>query len=471
MIARGTILMMLGQASFLLSAFAINFGLARLLGPSDYGTFGLVMSVLIVIELFVITGIPELVQKFGGEKPENMYLLKHKTLPWQLFYSCLVFVLFWLASSRIAQSFGDTALAYFLRIASIDIVFYGLFKYYQGLQNGLHRFDKHAVLGICYAGSKVVAIFGLVLSGFSLAGALVGNMLGSIGGLAVGVWVTRIPKASGELDPIPYVKFIVPNILYFVGLYLFFCIDLWFVKIYQSDLEVGYYVSAGALARIPYVFSIALSAALLPSLSKATRLRDEKQVRAMVRESLRYMIMFLLLFSVVVVTTARSLVSTLFGREYVAAAPALAILIVGLSLITIFAVLNTVLQSRGRMTLSFVLMAVLVVLDVAANAVLVPRFGIKGAALATTTVAAVGALLSTVFVRVDIKALLPSLSTLRMTGIALIVFAISFWSPGLNSLVLLKCAGLSGIYFLLLWLSGEVNSADFGKLKAVISKA
>lgn len=471
MLARGTILMMLGQASFLLSAFAINFGLARILGPHDYGTFGVVMSVLIVVELFVITGIPELMQKYGGEVPEKMYLLVRKTLPWQVGYALLLFGLFWLAAGWIARALGDPSLTYFLRVAGLDIVFYGLFKYYQGLQNGLHRFEKHAVLGICYATSKVAAIFTLVLLGFSLTGALVGNMLGSVGGLAVGLWVTRIPKATGELDPIPYVKFVVPNVLFFVGLYLFFCIDLWFVKYHQAGSEVGYYVSAGALAKIPYVFSIALSAALLPSLSRATRNQDEAQVQDIVQQSLRYLLMFLLLFGVIVGTTSESLLIALFGADYAGGASALVILTAGLSLVTVFAVLHTVLQSCGRMILSFLLMLVLVVLDVIANAFLVPRYGIEGAALATTVAAACGVLLTGAFVHVDVRAFVPSRSTLRIAGIALVVLAISFWSPALNAQVLLKAAGLSTLYFALLWLTGELNSVDLGRLKGILKKA
>lgn len=471
MIARGTLLMMVGQASFLLSAFAINFGLARLLGPKDYGTFGVVMSVLIVVELFVITGIPELIQKFGGENPETMSLLKRKTLPWQIGYSLGIFAAFWFLSPAIAGALRDDSLTPFIRIASFDIVFYGLFKYYQGVQNGLHQFEKHAVLGITYAISKVTAIFALVLTGYSLNGALIGNMLGSVGGLAIGIAVTRTPKPKGELQAIPYVKFVVPNILYFVGLYLFFCIDLWCVKYFLSDTEVGYYVSAGALAKIPYVFSIALSAALLPSLSHATKVRNEAHVRESTREAMRYMLMFMLLFSAVVISTSESLIVALFGAAYADAAPVLAILIVGLSLITIFAVLNTILQSRNRMITSFVLMTSLVGLDVVANAILVPRHGITGAAVATTIVAGVGALASGVMVHFEIKAFMPSASTLRMAGIAIVILVLSLFSPALNSQVLLKGVGLSIVYFLLLWAVGEINSADIGRLKTVVKRA
>jgi O-antigen/teichoic acid export membrane protein len=470
MLARGTLLMMGGQASFLLSSFVINFGLARLLGPVDYGTFGLVMSVLVVVELFVITGLPEVLQKYGGETPELMHLLRRKTFLWQLVYSGAVFACFWALTPLIVRSFNDEKLALLLRVASFDIIFYGLYKYYQGMQNGLHRFDRHALLGITYASSKVILILGLVLAGYSLLGAIVGNALASVAGLSVGIAVTRLPAKPGKLDEIPYLRFVVPNILYFVGLYLFFCIDLWFVKHFASDIEVGYYVSAGALSKVPYVLSIALSASLLPSLSRATKLRDEELVRKAVGESLRYLVIFLLLISVVVVSSSTSIVVLLFGSAYGPAAPALSILIAGISLITLFAVFNTVLMARNRMTTCFAMTFGLLFVDAAANMMLVPKLGIEGAAWATALTGLVGCVSAGYIVFREINMLLPGYSWLRIPSTALLVLGLSFFLPRLDSLVIIKCAMLSVLYFSLLTLFGELKSADFSRLRAALTK-
>ncbi|RMF64175.1 MAG: hypothetical protein D6743_09690 [Calditrichaeota bacterium] len=138
---------------------------------------------------------------------------------------------------------------------------------------------------------------------------------------------------------------------------------------------------------------------------------------------------------------------------------------------TIFAVLNTILQSRNRMTTSFVLMSALVVLDVFANAILVPRWHLQGAALATTIVAAVGAGGSALLVYRDIPAFVSLLSLLRMAGVAGLVFVVSSALHNLEVHVFVKCAGLSGLYFLLLWLSGEIDEGDFGRLRAALSRA
>jgi len=51
-------MLMISQGFFLVSGYAVNVGLARMLGRTGFGTFGVVMSFLLVVQLFVITGIP-----------------------------------------------------------------------------------------------------------------------------------------------------------------------------------------------------------------------------------------------------------------------------------------------------------------------------------------------------------------------------------------------------------------------------
>ncbi len=469
MFARGTFLMLIGQASFMLSAVVINFGLARLLGPVDFGTFGLVMSALVAAERFVVTGIPELVQKLGGERPESMYSLVRKTFPPQLIYTLAVFAVFWFLAPLVTKSFGDPALQFFLRLASFDIFFYGVFRYYLGIQNGLHRFGRHALLSVTYSVVKVATIFGLVFGGFSLMGAVIGNTLGTVGGLVVALGITRLLKVQREVSPIPYLQFVVPNVLYFMGLYLFFCVDLWFVKYYLSDATVGYYVSASTLAKAPYFLSLALSAALLPSVARAIKEKDTDRTKELVQESLRYLLMFLLVINVVVISTSSSLVVTFFGQVYEEASSVLSILIVGLSFVTFFAVMNTILMAYNRMRTVFVITFVLLVLDVLFNGILVLRFGIEGAAMSTTLVAVMGAVASGCVVFSELRTLLPMLSALRMVCAAAVVFFLSFLVPEGGFWNFIKWIGLVGGYFALLGLMGEINAVEMRRLKNVLS--
>jgi len=468
MLIRGTFLMIIGQASFMLSAFAINFGLARLLGPIHYGTFGLVMSILVAIERLVVTGIPEMMQKYGGERPKSMYVLKQKMFPRQLFYTVIIFGIFWLVTPLISKFFADKALTLYLHIASFDIIFYGLYKFYLGMQNGLHRFNNHALMAVTYSASKVCAVFGLVLTGLSLTGALIGNALGSVGGLILGIIITRLPKAEGTLNHIPYFEFIIPNILYFLGLFLFFCIDLWFVKYYSGKLEVGYYVSASALSKVPYFTSIALSAALLPSVSFATKKQDRQRVNSLVQQSLRYIFMGLVIVNILFITMPSSLIYIVFGAEYSGAAEVLPILGIGLSFLTFFAVMNTILMARNRIKTIFIITFIVIVIDVVCNYILVPRYHLIGAAVSTSIAAVIGTLLSGINIFWDIKIILPFLSFLRISGTGAVVFILSIFIPEQGIWIIIKIVTLPAFYFLLLWIIGELTEIDLRRLKEII---
>lgn len=464
-VGRATILLMCSQVIFLAAGLAVNFGLARLLGVVEYGSFGLVMSVLVVVELFVITGIPEVIQKFGGERPEVMPQLVKQTLRWQMLYTVLVFAAFELSAPLLAQWFRDPSLTTLLRIAGLDIIVYGLYKYFLSVQNGLHRFAQYTWLGITYSLSRVAAILVLVWFGFSVQGALIGNMIASAAASLLAMMFYRPAKERVEIQSMRYGAWAAQNVLYFVGLNAFFAIDLWFVKYFLSNDEVGLYVSAAVLAKLSYFMSIAISAVLLPSLSRAIALQDEKRATELTQDTLRYLLIFLTLANVIVALTAKELIALFFGEAFVAAAPVLSMLMAGLSGVTLMAVINTIMIARNRMTACFVMVAALVVIDVVLNLFFVPRFQLLGGAIATSLVGLIGAMLALWHIRREVKPLVMSWSIPRTLGIALGVYALAKSVEFISITFILKAIALAGLYLALLWLSKEINIVDLRRLR------
>lgn len=467
-LGRATILLMFSQVIFLASGLAVNFGLARLLGVVDYGNFGLVISLLVVVELLVITGFPEVIQKFGGERPEAMRALVRQTLRWQMLYTFAVFVLFELAAPAIAGFFDDRALLPLLRIAGADIVVYGLYKYFLSVQNGLHRFQQYTLLGITYSLARLFAILGLVLLGFSIQGALIGNILASAAALALALFCYRAPQHEGNRQPAGYGSWVVQNVIYFVGLNAFFSIDLWFVKLMLSKSEVGLYLSAAVLAKLSYFMSIALSAVLLPSLSRAVVHHETQRVRELTQDTLRYLLIFLTLLNVLVFLHANAIVALFFGKEFILAAPILPWLMLGLSLVTVMAVINTIMIARNMMRACFVLVCALAVFDLVLNWYFVPRLHMQGAALATLLVGLAGTIVSVLYIFRDIKPLLFSLSIPRTLGISACVAIIAKFIAAYPVAFLVQAIVAVGAYFLLLWVCKEINVVDLRRLRESI---
>jgi len=468
MLGQATILLLISQLVFLISGYAVNVGLARLLGPEGFGTFGVVISFLLVVQLFVITGIPIALQKFIAENIDASRLLLRKTLPAHLINSLAFFILFWLVSPLIASWFNDADLGFYLRIAGIDIIFYGLYKYYLSMQNGLHQFGRQTVSGIAYAIAKPLAIFALVLAGFSVTGAVIGNMLGSVGGFLAGLLLVRLPEIKSKLEDIPFFKFAFTNVFYYVGLQLLFSIDIWFVKYYASGEAVGQYVSASSMAKIPYFLSLAISSALLPSISRATKDRDEKRVRDITSITLRYWLMLLFAMIVVVSSTATSLIDLFFGERYLAAGPILAVLFAAIALITFFAVMNTVLIARDQLKACLLSTGSLIFLHVAANALLVPRWGGLGAAYATLAVGVVGIVITGLLLLKNIRVVVPPLSAVRTVTAGAAVLLLAYFFPILNGYLIAKCLVLLAIFVGMLFLIRELNLADIKRFRTIM---
>jgi len=469
MLGQATILLLISQVVFLISGYAINVGLARMLGPEGFGTFGVVMSFLFVAHLFVITGIPIALQKFVAENIDASRLLVRKTLPMHLLNSLAFFILFWLISPLIASWFDDPSLEFYLKIASFDIIFYGLYKYYQSLQNGLHQFGRQTLGAIAYAVAKPLSIFALVLSGFSITGAVLGNTLGALGGWLGGLLLVKMPEIKAKLEEIQFFRFAFINVFYYVGLQLLFSVDIWFVKYHLSDVEVGQYVSASSMAKIPYFLSLAISSALMPVISRATKEGDEKRVRDVTAITLRYWLMLLFAMIVVIGATATPLMNLFFGEQYTAAGPILAVLFAGIALVTFFAVMNTILIMREQLKSCLIGTGSLIILHVAANAILVPKLHGRGAALATLIVGAVGIVVVGTLLLRNVRVVMPPLSAARTVLSAAAVLALAYYIPILDHYLIAKCAFLLMLFVAGLFLIQELKPADVKRVQEIVA--
>jgi O-antigen/teichoic acid export membrane protein len=422
----------------------------------------------LVVQLFVITGIPIALQKFVAENTDGSRLFLRKTLPVHLINSCGFFILFWLLAPVIANLFDDQRLEFFLKIAGIDIIAYGLYKYYVSMQNGLHQFGRQTISGIAYAIAKPVAIFALVLAGFSVTGAVIGNMLGSVGGFFIGVFLIRYPELKGKIETTPFFKFAFTNVWYFVGLQLLFSIDIWFAKYYLSDEQVGFYTSASSIAKIPYLLSLAVSAAMLPAISRSSKANDDQRVRDIASISLRYWFMLLFAMILVVGSSSESLIRLFFGEAYLEAAPILAVLFAGVALITFAAVMNTVLIARDQLKACLATVGSLIAAHVVACFFLVPRYGGLGAGYATLIVAVIGIVLSGALLLNNIRVVMSPLSALRTAGVAALVFFLGNYFSVLDHHLIGKSIFVSMVFVSLLFLVRELNVADLKRFRTTV---
>ncbi len=355
----------------------------------------------------------------------------------------------------------DLTLVNFIRLSSILIPLYALFNIYMGFLEGTKEFRRLAIVSTTYSISRVGIIFALVFYGWAIYGAITGMILSIFFGTMVGFFFCRGQRSDGHFEPIKLLKFAFPVLLFFVVADFLAYIDVLLVKsILADDTKTGFYTSAKSISRFVYFVVIPFSIVLLPSISRSIGTGDLVHAKKYVSSSVRYLLMFLLPLISMLSTTSDKLIALLYGNSYIPAARPLSILIVGMCFWSITSVLSTIMQGYGKPGIPTRIFTILIPLDIGLHLILIPRFDLMGAAIATAATFLLGFVMSGVVIFGQFKGILSIRSLLK---IAFASGLIAFIAPYLSvpGPLLPACyLALFAIYSIILLALNEINSED-----------
>ncbi len=148
-----------------------------------------------------------------------------------------------------------------------------------------------------------------------------------------------------------------------------------------SDSELGQYVAAVKVSELFETLPAALMLAVAPIF--AVSAADPERFRNYVDRTFRYLMILAAALCVVIAVGAAPIVRILFGRQFLPAAPLLAVLIWSEIAVFFSAVVVTVLVSRNQQRLLPIPTLAGAAVNVVLNLMLIPRYGATGAAYAT----------------------------------------------------------------------------------------
>jgi O-antigen/teichoic acid export membrane protein len=460
---RGTMLLSLGWAAQLVSGYAINIWLARIFGAEGLGLYGVTMSILMWVEIGLISGLPTAVQKFTASHPDEAGSIFRSASRMQIVSITVVFGVAFIVSPWFSRFLGDARLTGLIRIAIFDLWFYGLFFITLSLQNGLKRFGGQAFLIAFYAVTRLGFNILFVSIFHSMAGALIANIAASACGLGAGLIMARPlinPPVLTQKRNSDLVRFAWPLALNWLIIQLLLSVDLWFVKSRCEGVVSGYYYAAGILARTPYQLFFALSAILLPVISEAMSRHQIDVARRAIREAVRFLMMAALPLALMAHRFGKELLE-LLAKDLGPAATLLSILIWGMILLSVYFLFTMVLSADNRPRLVLGITLATVSCDILFNAIAVSRFGAIGASIATTSSILLGCSVLGVFVFKRFGGFLSGFSFCRILTASALVYGLSLVIPfqGLNVLLVLSVLGV--LYALILILLGEMRREDW----------
>jgi O-antigen/teichoic acid export membrane protein len=154
------------------------------------------------------------------------------------------------------------------------------------------------------------------------------------------------------------------------------------INYFISPAATGLFVIAVGIAEKIWMLSQAVSSVLLPRLSELHT--DEARRRRLTPLATRLVFVVTLAIAVVLFVLARPLIVVVFSDRFEQSVGALRWLLPGVVALAVARGISIDLAARGRVDLNLYVAILVVVTNIVANVILIPRLGINGAAIATT---------------------------------------------------------------------------------------
>jgi stage V sporulation protein B len=404
-IARGAVFLTISSIIFIISGYIINIWLGRYLGPAEYGIYGIIISLVSIINITQTSGIPLAVSKYVASNNEKAEAVYKTGFFLQLISTCFIALLFFLLSTPIAVILKDKDLIPYIQLAALIFPFYGIFALITGFYNGLHDFKKQAVLHIVYSFIKIITIIPFAIF-FHLSGVILGFILSPILTLLTGF---HLPKATSGFSYKKLIIFSLPLIGIAIFSNLMQSVDLFFIKMLgASENDPGYYTASQNISRIPFFALSALSTVLLPAISRTVSENLENETKKYINNCMRIVLLLCIPIVLFMSATSADLLKFIYSSEYLPAAQSLSILLIGIAFLTIFTVQSNILNGAGNPKIPLVIAIVSVCITAVLCLFLIPLGNLTGAAFATTIGCFIAMILTTIMVYKKFKTV-PSL--------------------------------------------------------------
>ncbi len=481
-IAKSVFWLTVSEIIFNISGYIIHSGVGRILGPADYGRYGLVITLTTMIIVLIGNGIPTAMSKFLSEifetDPKMIGVIKRKAFLLQATLIGTVTLIFFLSAPLIAMALGDPTLTHLFKISTLIIPAFALASFYFYYFTGIHKFNLQAILKTVRSIAKVFFILSLAWI-FKLPGSIIGYILAPlfvflIAWIIDGFWISKKFKtktnseASAGFSAGKLLNYAWPFTLFLLFYEIMISIDLYMVKaILQNDFLTGIYNGALTVGRIPYYLFYALTIVLLPSISKSTSQKNGAETRSTILQSLRLMLFLLPLGAILMIAFAQPIIHIFYGDKYLSAAQPMQILVVGVSFLTVFYVLSFIFSGSGKVKLPMWIAFGGMLINIFLNAVLIPKYQLLGSATATSITSFLVMLIALRYIKKYFKVSLRVKSILKVFFVFCLVFILAELFPRDNYLFIVWSLILSAIYFISLYWLKEITGQDLSLIRKI----
>jgi O-antigen/teichoic acid export membrane protein len=377
--------------------FVFSIVLTRSIGAEQFGLYNLALTVVAFAAVFADLGLPHGVVRFVPifiqERDEDGLwgLLQSTTTLVGVIGLFFAIGLFVLADPLAEQVFHEPSLAPLLRLTSIAGPLTALAPTAVAATRGFKQMHyKVYAQDVAFQTVKLLLTVTLLGLGLGVSGALMAHIIASA--VAIGLlfyFLHRLfplnrPLRSARWDLGSLLRFSLP--LYLGQLVGQFGGDIatLLVGVMDTAVSVGIYAVAFRVSAVGSMFLLSISLVAMPIVSELYHQRDYAQLDSLYQTATKWSLSFNLPFFLTVMLFARPLLS-IFGSDFGTGAPSLIVLSFGILADAAIGIPGVLLSMTGRSKLHLLNSMVAVITTVVFGLLLIPRWGVFGAAIATAS--------------------------------------------------------------------------------------
>lgn len=379
-----------------LSHLLLRIVLGRELGPSGLGVYTLVFTIYIFGMQFAAFGIGSALTKYVAEFNDNLAKTKEyisSGMIGSLITGSVMGVVLYLLSNIISISiFNIPEMVSLLKVTALCFPFIAINKAVLGTLNGFRRMKAFAFIDVALnVIILLVSVFLVIFLDMKVLGAVLGLVIPTIILGLISIFFVRSSLIY------PNGTFLQNNILRDVlrfGLYvvlgnsigyLYTHIDSLMIGYYLNEEDVGFYAVAAIFIQGITLIPSAIQRVTSPTITKDHTKKEYGSIVKLLKNVTLKVFLLSSLFSLFLVVFGKTLILTIFDNMFLPSYLPLIILLIGYTIYSTFMSIGTFYSSIGYVELSYKIALFSAILNIVFNIAFIPKYGIIGAAMATST--------------------------------------------------------------------------------------
>jgi len=367
-------------------SFVTTIVIVRNLSATDFGIFSLLISFSLTLCYFSTLGLPQAVVYFIGKRKEPL----EKIVSLSLF----LFLCIAIGIATIGYAFKGYPLNSFLKelpghyfLPLLILFFFTLLDSYllsiiRGIQNFL-LFNIRRLL--TSAGNLLGICFLLLFFGLSLGSVVTVFICISV---AFTVWfffkvisITSFRLYLNWAIVKSFFTYGIKSYLQILAGHLIYQIDLYIIAYLLGAKQIAFYSIAVGIATLLWYLPNAVGVVLFPALAAT---HNEQEIHRFSGQICRNTLLMTALGAICLALAGKYLILLFYGGLYIRSVNAMLLILPGIVAMSIYKVLTRNFSSRNRQQVSIMAATISLIVNICLNFAWIPKYGIEGAALAST---------------------------------------------------------------------------------------